>query len=201
MALSHRVGMRGILLLVHVSGLMFILRHFAGVVAHRLSNVGLLWCSSLLAGIGLLRLLARADSPAAAILAATVWGFGVCFLWPTMMASVAEGYPRGGSWMIGLMGTAGSLSSYLVLPGLGEVYDGAKIDLAGGAEQLAQLVGEALAAIEDRVASASFATLAILPAVLLVVKFPAPDRRKEPFPRLCGDLTSARAGTTLIRLH
>jgi len=167
-ALSHRVGMRGILLLVYVSGLMFILRNFAGMLVHRLGNVGLLWCSSLLAGIGLL-LLSRAESPTGAILAATVWGFGVCFMWPTMMASVAERYPRGGAFLIGLMGTAGSLSSYLVLPKLGEVYDGAKIDLAGGAEALAQLAGEALARIEDQAASASFATLAILPAVLLVV--------------------------------
>jgi len=167
-ALTHRVGMRGILLLVYVSGMMFILRHFAGVLAHRLSNVGLLWCSSLLAGIGLI-LLSRAESPAAAILAATVWGFGVCFMWPTMMASVAERYPRGGSWMIGLMGTAGALSSYLVLPRLGEVYDGAKLELAGGAEQLAQMTGEALLRIEDQAASHSFAILAVLPAVLLVV--------------------------------
>jgi len=167
-ALSHRVGMRGILLLVYVSGLMFVLRNFAGVLVHRLGNVGLLWGSSLLAGIGLL-LLSRAESPAGAILAATVWGFGVCFMWPTMMASVAERYPRGGAFMIGLMGTAGSLSSYLVLPQLGQVYDGAKIELAGGAEALAQLAGEALARIEDQAASTSFATLAILPAVLLVV--------------------------------
>ena len=167
-ALTHRVGMRGILLLVYVSGMMFILRHFAGLLAHRLSNVGLLWCSSLLAGIGLV-LLARAESPVGAILAATVWGFGVCFMWPTMMASVAERYPRGGAFMIGLMGTAGSLSGYLVLPRLGEVYDGAKIELAGGAEQLAQLAGETLLKIEDQAASHSFETLSLLPAILLVI--------------------------------
>jgi MFS family permease len=167
-ALTHRVGMRGILLLVYVSGMMFILRHFAGVFAHRLSNVGLLWCSSLLAGIGLI-LLSRAESPAGAILAATVWGFGVCFMWPTMMASVAERYPRGGAFMIGLMGTAGSLSGYLVLPRLGEVYDGAKVELAGGVEQLAQLAGEALLQIEDQAASHSFEILSLLPAILLVV--------------------------------
>ena len=167
-ALTHRVGMRGILLLVYVSGMMFILRHFAGSLVHRLGNVGLLWCSSLLAGIGLV-LLSRAESPASAILAATVWGFGVCFMWPTMMASVAERYPRGGAFMIGLMGTAGALSSYLVLPRLGEVYDGAKIELAGGAEQLAQLAGEALLKIEDQAASHSFEILSLLPAILLVV--------------------------------
>ena len=167
-ALSHRVGMRGILLLVYVSGMMFVLRHFAGMLANRLSNVGLLWCSSLLAGIGLL-LLSRAQSPMAAILAATIWGFGVCFMWPTMMASVAERYPRGGAWTIGLMGTAGSLSSYLVLPRLGEVYDGAKIYLAGGADQLARLTGAVLAAVEDQAASVSFQTLAVLPAILLVL--------------------------------
>ena len=167
-ALTHRVGMRGILLLVYVSGMMFILRHFAGALVHRLGNVGLLWCSSLLAGIGLI-LLSRAESPASAILAATVWGFGVCFMWPTMMASVAERFPRGGAFMIGLMGTAGALSSYLVLPRLGEVYDSAKIELAGGVEQLAQLAGEALLRIEDQAASHSFLILAALPAALLLV--------------------------------
>ena len=64
-ALSNRVGMRGILLLVYVSALMFVFRHFAGKLAHVLSNPGLLWFSSLLAAIGLY-MLAQAQSPVAA---------------------------------------------------------------------------------------------------------------------------------------
>ncbi|TRW17322.1 MFS transporter [Glacieibacterium frigidum] len=167
-ALTHKVGMRGILLLVYVSALMFVLRHFAGKLAHTLSNPGLLWVSSLLAAIGLF-MLSRADSPVTAMLAATVWGAGVCVMWPTMLASVAERYPRGGSWMMGLVGSAGALSIYFVLPRLGAIYDAAKIDLAGGADALAGLQGAALAQVESDAAARSFEFVAVLPLILLVV--------------------------------
>ena len=167
-ALSSRVGMRGILLLVYVSALMFVFRHFAGRIAGRLSNPGLLWVSSLLAGIGLF-LLSRAQSPVAAILASTVWGLGVCAMWPTMLASVAERYPRGGAWALGLVGSAGALSSFFVLPQLGAMFDAAKVELAGGPEAFKRLTGEALRQVEDAAASQSFARLAIVPVILLFV--------------------------------
>jgi len=167
-ALSSRVGMRGILLLVYVSALMFVFRHFAGRIAGRLSNPGLLWVSRLMAGIGLF-LLSRAESPVAAILASTVWGLGVCAMWPTMLASVAERYPRGGAWALGLVGSAGALSSFFVLPQLGAMFDAAKVELAGGPEAFKQLTGEALRQVEDAAASQSFARLAIVPVILLFV--------------------------------
>lgn len=167
-ALSNRVGMRGILLLVYVSALMFVFRHFAGRLAGKLSNAGLLWISSLLAGIGLF-MLSRAQSPAAAILASTVWGLGVCAMWPTMLASVAERYPRAGAWGMGLVGSAGALASFFVLPRLGAMFDQAKVELAGGTEAFARLTGPALRAVEDAAASVSFARLAVFPAILLVV--------------------------------
>lgn len=167
-ALSHRVGMRGILLLVYVSALMFVFRHFAGRVAGHLSNPGLLFISSALAALGLF-MLSRAEGPTAAIIASTVWGLGVCAMWPTMLASVAERYPRGGAWAMGLVGSAGALSIYLVLPRLGALYDQAKINLAGGQERLATLSGEPLRQIENAAASSSFAALAIVPLLLLFV--------------------------------
>lgn len=167
-ALTNRVGMRGILLLVYVSALMFVFRHFAGRVAARLSNPGLLWISSLLAAIGLF-MLSRAQSPFAAILASTVWGLGVCAMWPTMLASVAERYPRGGAWALGLVGSAGALASFFVLPLLGGMFDEAKVALAGGPEAFRQLSGAALRQVEDAAASQSFAKLALVPIVLLVV--------------------------------
>lgn len=167
-ALSSRVGMRGILLLVYVSALMFVFRHFAGRIAGRLSNPGLLWVSSLMAGIGLF-LLSRAQSPVAAILASTVWGLGVCAMWPTMLASVAERYPRGGAWALGLVGSAGALSSFFVLPQLGAMFDAAKVALSGGPEAFTRLTGEALRQVEDAAASQSFARLAIVPVILLFV--------------------------------
>src|SRR6185436_1527608 len=130
-ALTRTVGMKGIILLIYVSGLMFVMRHFAGTFAHKLSPIGLLWVSCLLASIGLL-LLSVANSPITGLLAATVWGTGVCYMWPTMLASASERFPRGGALLIGLMGTAGTLSIKFVLPWMGRVFDETKIRLAGG---------------------------------------------------------------------
>lgn len=168
LALSQKVGFRGILLMVYVSGLMFVMRHFAGPIAHRLSNPGLLWVSSLLAAAGLY-LLSIADGPVSAMIAATAWGAGVCFMWPTMLASVAERYPDGGSWLIGLIGSAGALSIYFVLPVLGGVYDQAKMDFAGGKAELMALQGDALAEVEGMAASVSFEMVAYIPLGLLVI--------------------------------
>ena len=110
LALTRTVHMQGILLLVYVSGLMFVARHFAGPLVHRLSPIGLLWFSCLLASLGLV-LLSVANSPVTGLLAASVWGTGVCFMWPTMLATASERFPRGGAVLMGLMGTAGTLSS------------------------------------------------------------------------------------------
>jgi MFS family permease len=167
-ALTQKVGFRGILLLIYVAGLMFIMRHFAGPIAHRISNTGLLWFSSLFAAIGLYSL-SIVNGPIGALLAATVWGIGVCFMWPTMLASVAERYPRGGAWLIGLLGSAGALSIYFVLPRIGALYDQSKIELAGGASELSRLSADALIEIENMAASESFATVALIPCVLLLV--------------------------------
>ncbi len=168
-ALTRTVGMRGIVLLVYVSGLMFVMRHFAGPIAHKLSPIGLLWVSCLLASCGLFAL-SIANSPITGLLAATVWGTGVCFMWPTMLATTAERFPRGGALLIGLMGTAGTLSINFVLPAMGTVFDRKKIELAGGAAAFnAMQPGPALERILGIAAQTSFRAVAILPAVLLII--------------------------------
>ena len=168
-ALSNVVGMRGILLLVYVAGIMFVMRHFAGVIAHRISDVGLLWFSCVLAAIGLY-LLSVASSPVTALLAATVWGTGVCFLWPTMISGVAHRFPRGGAWTIGLIGSAGAGTIYFVLPKLGAIYDRAKVEAAGGEAALEALTsGPELNAVLTKAATVSFQTVALLPVILIFV--------------------------------
>jgi MFS family permease len=168
LTLTRTVGMRGIWLLIYVSGMMFVLRHFAGPIAQRISNVGMLWGGSLLAALGLLAL-AAADSPLTGLAAATVWGLGVCFLWPTMLANVAERYPRGGELFIGFMGVAGALAIQFVLPALGGIFDDTKLSAAGGKEAFEALSGPALEAVLREAAMVSFRSLAALPAVLIVV--------------------------------
>ena len=130
-ALSRTVHMPGILLLVYVSGLMFVMRHFAGPLVHKLSSIGLLWVSCLMASLGLVAL-SIANSPVTGLLAATLWGTGVCYMWPTMLATASERFPRGGALLMGLMGTAGTLSIQFVLPIMGAIYDRTKIAAAGG---------------------------------------------------------------------
>ena len=169
LALSRTVGMRGIWLLIYVSGLMFVMRHFAGPLAHKLSPVGLLWVSCLLASLGLYAL-GSANSPVTGLLAATLWGTGVCYMWPTMLASASERFPRGGSLLIGLMGTAGNLSVYLVLPKIGEIFDQSKIAAAGGQAAFAALKpGPEMEAVMAAAAQSSFRAVAVLPAILLLV--------------------------------
>jgi fucose permease len=168
-ALSRTVGMPGILLLVYVSVLMFVMRHFAGPLVHRLSPIGLLWCSCLMAAIGLW-MLSIANSPVTALFAATVWGTGVCYMWPTMLGTASERFPRGGALLMGLMGTAGTLSIQFVLPMMGAIYDAEKIEAAGGEAAFRALPpGPALDHVLGIAAQTSFCAVAVLPAILIVV--------------------------------
>ena len=168
LALSRTVGMPGILLLVYVSGLMFLMRQFAGPLVHKLSPIGVLWFSCLGAALGLVAL-SYANSPVMGLLAATLWGTGVCYMWPTMLATSSERFPRGGALLMGLMGTAGTLSIQFVLPMMGSIYDTKKIELAGGEAAFNSLQGDALNTVLGAAAQASFRAVAILPALLLVV--------------------------------
>ncbi len=168
-ALSQIVGMRGILLLAYVSGLMFVMRHFAGPLVKRLSNVGLLIFSAVLSSVGLYGL-GLAQDPAGALIASTAWGFGVSYFWPTMLATVAERYPRSGTMVFGLMGSAGALSVYIVLPTLGVIYDQAKLAAAHGDAQLAATAqGQQLHDILTAAAAASFRAAALIPLCLVVI--------------------------------
>ncbi|WHI47105.1 MFS transporter [Microbulbifer sp. VAAF005] len=168
LTLSRVVGMKGILLLVYVSMVMFVMRHFAGHLAKLLSPAGLLWSSSLLAAIGLYSL-GMARTPVTAFLAATVWAIGVCYMWPTMLATVSERFVRGGALFLGLLGFAGGMSIQFVLPKLGEIFDNAKIEAAGGLEAFEKLTGDELDAVLATASIESFQSLAVVPLILLPI--------------------------------
>jgi MFS family permease len=120
--LSNQVGFPAILVLVYVSMLMFGFRFFAGTLAHKLSPVGLMCLSSVGAGLGLLAL-SYAQGPVMGILAATVWGMGVCYMWPTMLGISSERFPRGGAMAMGIVGSAGSIIICYGLTLIGQIYD------------------------------------------------------------------------------
>ena len=88
-----------------------------------------------------------------------------------MLASVSRRYPRSGPWGIGLIGFAGALAIYFVLPQLGAVYDRAKLEAAGGEAGFAALqpgsaeLHQVLAFAAER----SFQTIAVIPVVLFFI--------------------------------
>lgn len=167
-ALTNIVRMPGILVLVYVSALMFVMRHFAGRIVAHLAPVGLLWFSSLVAAIGLY-MLSAATSPVSGFVAATVWGVGVCYLYPTMVASVSDRYPRGGAFVMGIMGFAAGMANQIFVPIMGGIYDDARIAAAGGAERLATLGAEQLAEVTRLASIESFRSVALIPLILLPI--------------------------------
>ena len=168
LALSNVVGMDGIWVLIYVSSLMFVMRHFAGPIVKRISSAGLLTFSCVFAALGLY-FLTVADSPPLGFAAATVWAVGVCFLYPTMLGSVSERYPQGGAWFLGIIGFGGGLAVQYVLPQMGAIFDAAKVANAGGLEALQRLSGDELAHVIRVASIESFQFVAIVPLLLVPV--------------------------------
>jgi len=115
------IGVKDILLLVYINLLMAIGRTFAGGFVHRLSPIGMLIFSAVFSAIGLF--LFNYVDGYWAFLPATIFAFGICFFWPTMLGFVSENLPKTGALGISLMGGAGMLSFAFVLPFMGKLYD------------------------------------------------------------------------------
>lgn len=120
--LEKTAGMDGILILVYGSALMFVLRYFAGPIAHKISPIGMMWASVALAATGLF-MLGAATTPAMAYVSATIFYVGVCFMWPTMLGITSERFPQGGAFTMGLMGFAGQFALGVVIFNMGKVRD------------------------------------------------------------------------------
>ena len=78
--------LQGVLFLVYTAGLMFLLRFYGSGIAHQAPIATLLVCS-LLTAVGLYWLggLQPGASPVVAFAAATVFGIGKTYFWPTML--------------------------------------------------------------------------------------------------------------------
>lgn len=188
--LRRSAGVSGTLILVYTSTLMFIFRHFAGALAHRLSPTGMLTGSSLLSALGLVAL-SYAFNGTSAFLAATVYGLGIVYFWPTMLGVTAERFPKGGAFLLGLMGCVGNLAVAINLYVIGGIYDhytlqnlepaaaqkvvtGSKIDedkvgaIAKGTDER-KMVDEAVELARDKGARMPFRFVAILPTLLVFI--------------------------------
>lgn len=108
--------------LVYTSIIMVVLRFMAGPIVHRISPLGLLACSAALACVGLLAL--STATGAMILVAATLYGVGKTFFWPTTLGVVAEQFPRGGALSLNAVAGVGMLAVGVVgAPFLGYVQD------------------------------------------------------------------------------
>lgn len=117
------LGGKGLFILLYTSILMFVLRFFAGPIVHRINPLGLLFVSAVVAAVGLYSLGSLAGA-VTVMIAATIYGAGKAFFWPTMLAVVSERFPRGGALTLGAVGGVGMLSAGLLGgPGIGYLQD------------------------------------------------------------------------------
>jgi MFS family permease len=115
---------KGTLFLVYTSFIMFVLRFFAGPIVHRISPLGLLALCAAIASIGLLWLSAAGNAAMMLFLAATLYGFGKTFFWPTTLGVVSEQYPKGGALMLNAIAGVGMLAvGTLGNPAIGYMQD------------------------------------------------------------------------------
>ena len=97
--------------LVYTSAIMMALRFSAGPLIHKLSPLGLLSACSAIAAVGLAALSRTSGAGMAAIFAAaTLYGVGKTFFWPTILGLTSEQCPRGGTLTLNAMGGIGMLA-------------------------------------------------------------------------------------------
>jgi len=172
-----------------------ILRFCAGPILHRTSPLGLLALSALIACLGLV-FLSKATGMML-LLAATLYGFGKTFFWPTMLGVVAERFPKGGALTLNGISGVGMLGVGIIGSQLIGVVLDTKIDTKLAAEETAlhqtvqgpsqktlfgsapTLEAEAVKALDEEQAKLlgdirgrsqkeTLGTIAILPAIMLV---------------------------------
>jgi MFS family permease len=110
------IGLQAGWVLVYTSAIMFVLRFFAGPIVHKVSPLGLLAICSMIAAIGLFLLSGSAGIMI--LVAATIYGLGKTFFWPTMLGVVAERFPKGGALTLNITGGLGMIAAGVIGAGI-----------------------------------------------------------------------------------
>jgi MFS family permease len=120
--LTRTADVSGTLVFIYITMLMFVLRFFAGPIAHAISPIGIMFFGSIFTAAGLYWL-SIANTAPMAFAAATIFALGIVYFWPTMLGVTAERFPKGGALLLGLMGCVGNLAISQTTPMLGAIYD------------------------------------------------------------------------------
>lgn len=107
-----KIGLQSGWILVYTSAIMVILRLSAGSIIHRISPLGLLSVCSIVAALGLF-LLSFSDG-IMILIAATIFGLGKSFFWPTMLGVVADQFPKGGALTLNITSGVGMIGAGVI---------------------------------------------------------------------------------------
>ena len=84
--------------------------------------MGLLCLASIFSAIGLFSL-SGVSTPMQAFAAATIFGIGKTYFWPTMLGVCSELFPKGGALLLAILGGTGNLAASRIQPIMGGWYD------------------------------------------------------------------------------
>ncbi len=151
-------GASPMIILALGTGSMALARQFAGPIVHKLNPIGVLFCSAVVATIGIYLL--SIATGGMVYFATIVFALGVAYFWPTMIGFTGEYIPKTGALGMSLMGGAGMFAVSVWNPIIGGWIDGARESVTATG-----LVGEAA---ELAVGQATLGNMALFPGILIV---------------------------------
>ena len=173
--------------LIYTSAIMLVLRLYAAPIVHKLSPLGLLMASSAVAALGLVAL--SSTTGMMIFVAATVYGLGKTFFWPTMLGVVAEQYPEGGALTLNATGGVGMLGVGVV----GAVFLGLIQD-----QSIEEQLANENPAIHEQVVSTKNSVFGEYDAVDPALRSNVSDAENEIIDKTIGEATKGALTTVAI---
>jgi MFS family permease len=156
--IMSKSGASPMLILALVTGLMAVIRYFAGPIVKKFDQTGVLLGSAVLATIGIYLL--STQTGGMAYVAAVFFAMGVALFWPNMLGFIAEKVPLSGALGMSIVGGVGMFSTSIFQPIIGRWIDTAKTE-----QTAAGLTGDAM---ELAAGQSTLSTMVIFPLILIV---------------------------------
>ena len=156
--IMSKSGASPMLILALVTGLMAVIRYFAGPIIEKFDQTGVLLGSAVLATIGIY--LFSTQTGAMTYVAAIFFAMGVALFWPNMVGFVALRVPLSGALGMSVIGGIGMFSTAIFQPVIGSW-----IDTERATQTAAGLTGDAM---ELAAGQATLDNIAVFPAILIV---------------------------------
>ena len=156
--IMSKSGASPMLILALVTGLMAVIRYFAGPIVAKFDQTGVLLGSAIFATIGIYLL--STQTGGMAYVAAVFFAMGVALFWPNMLGFIAEKVPLSGALGMSLVGGVGMFSTSIFQPIIGRWIDTSKAEKTASG-----LTGDAM---ELAAGQSTLSTMVIFPVILII---------------------------------